>query len=100
MSRGRSTCAKPLSNMNSATRVAVVTSVSRMLARPRNSLPPRAEVRADLVSGRLGSGDEALVGNPPGACHIGREADRREDVEIVRLAGVKRLAAHGHVREL
>src|SRR5262249_27825074 len=38
-SRGRSACARPVSNMNSATRVAVVISISKISAWPGNSMP-------------------------------------------------------------
>ena len=59
-----------------------------------------AEIGTDLIGARLGRDDEAFVRDPPGPCQVGRETDRREDVEIVRLSGVKGLAVDGYVREL
>src|SRR5208282_4058267 len=54
MSRGRSTCARPLSNMNSATRVAVVTSVSRMSDWLGNSIPlARCGSKTGYTGGRV-----------------------------------------------
>ena len=68
------------------------------LAREQHAL--RAKIRANLIGARLGRSDEAFVGDPPRPRGIGRESDCREDVEIVRLSGVKGLAVNDHIREL
>src|SRR5258708_27695652 len=53
------------------------------LARKEHAFRP--EARTDLVGGRLGRDDETFVGEPPRARRIGRQSNRREDVEVVGL---------------
>src|SRR3984885_10848910 len=59
-----------------------------------------SEVRTDLIRSRLSRDDEAFVVEPTRSCHVGRQANRGEDVEIVGLTRVEGRAVQPDVGEL